>query len=133
MTGIIIKALSRFYYVEADGNIYDCVARGSFRKSGVSPLVGDFVEFELTDGNSGVINKIEPRKNFINRPPVANIDKLFIVSSFTSPPPNTSVIDKMTVMAEKNNIESIIVFNKCDMGDFSDFEKIYRNDSKKIE
>lgn len=127
MTGIIIKALSRFYYVEADGNIYDCVARGSFRKSGVSPLVGDFVEFELTDGNSGVINKIEPRKNFINRPPVANIDKLFIVSSFTSPPPNTSVIDKMTVMAEKNNIESIIVFNKCDMGDFSDFEKIYRN------
>ena len=127
MTGTIIKALSKFYYIDFENATYECVARGNFRKSGISPLVGDNVEFEITGENAGVINKILPRKNFINRPPVANIDKLFIVSSFTSPPPNTSVIDKMTVMAEKNNIEPIIVFNKCDMGDFSPFEKIYRN------
>ncbi len=127
MTGTIIKALSRFYYIEFENATYECVARGNFRKSGISPLVGDNVEFEITGENSGVVNKILPRKNFINRPPVANVDKLFIVSSFTSPPPNTSVIDKMTVMAEKNNIEPIIVFNKCDMGDFSKWEKIYKN------
>jgi len=127
MTGTIIKALSRFYYVEFENAIYECVARGNFRKSGVSPLVGDSVEFEVTEENSGVVNKILPRKNHISRPPVANIDKLFIVSSLISPPPNTSIIDKMTVMAEHNGIESIIVFNKCDMGDFSPWEKIYRN------
>ena len=61
------------------------------------------------------------------RPPVANIDKLFIVSSFANPEPNTLLIDKMTVTAEYNNIEPIIVFNKCDMGDFGAWQKIYQN------
>jgi ribosome biogenesis GTPase len=132
MTGTIIKALSKFYYVEYENATYECVARGNFRKSGVSPLVGDSVEFEATGQNTGVVNKILPRKNFINRPPVANIDKLFIVSSFTSPPPNTAIIDKMTVMAEYNHIEPIIVFNKCDMGDFSKWVEIYRNSGFKV-
>jgi ribosome biogenesis GTPase len=125
--GIIIKALSGFYYVSADGVTYECKARGSFRKSGVSPLVGDYVEFEKVGEGNGIVDKIMPRKNFVARPPVANIDKLFIVSSFSSPQPNTSIIDKMTVIAEYNKIEPIIVFNKCDMGDFSHFQKIYQN------
>lgn len=123
--GIIIKALSGFYYVSADGVTYECKARGSFRKSGVSPLVGDYVEFETVGEKTGIVDKIMPRKNSAYRPPVANIDKLFIVSSFTSPQPNTSIIDKMTVIAEYNGIEPIIVFNKCDMGDFSKFRDIY--------
>lgn len=123
--GIIIKALSGFYYVSADGVTYECKARGSFRKSGVSPLVGDCVEFEVVGEKSGVVDKILPRKNSVARPPVANIDKLFIVSSYTSPQPNTSIIDKMTVIAEYNGIEPIIVFNKCDMGDFSYYRSVY--------
>ncbi len=127
MNGIIIKALSGFYYVSCDGITYECKARGSFRKSGVSPLVGDRVEFEATDSKSGIINEILPRKSRIVRPPVANIDKLFIVSSYTSPKPNTFIIDKMTVIAEHNGIEPIIVFNKCDMGDFSEYCAIYQN------
>ena len=127
MNGIIIKALSGFYYVESDGKLYECKARGSFRKSGVSPLVGDKVEFEETSDKTGIIEKINDRKNFLVRPPVANIDKLFIVSSYSSPEPNTFLIDKMTAIAEYNGIEPVIVFNKSDMGDFKKYFEIYKN------
>ena len=127
MTGIIIKALSGFYYVESDGKTYECKARGSFRKSGFSPLVGDKVEFELNDEKHGVINTVLDRKNMLIRPNVANIDKLFIVSSFQTPAPNAFIIDKITAIAVYNNIEPIIVFNKCDMGDFENWVKIYKN------
>ena len=127
MNGLIIKALSSFYYVEANGDVYECKARGNFRKSGFSPLVGDRVEIEVLDAKHGVINSILPRKNALKRPNVANIDKLFIVSSFSTPAPNTYIIDKMTAIARYNDIEPIIVFNKADMGDFSKYEQIYNN------
>ncbi|MBR2039930.1 MAG: ribosome small subunit-dependent GTPase A [Clostridia bacterium] len=127
MTGIIIKALSGFYYVKTDTEIYTCKARGSFRKSGVSPLVGDRVEFSPMDDFTGTVESILPRKTQLKRPPVANIDKLFILSSFENPAPNTSVIDKLTVLARHAGIEPIIVFNKSDMGDFGEFERIYKN------
>lgn len=127
MTGIIIKALSGFYYVFCDNVIYQCKARGSFRKSGISPLVCDRVDFEATEDYNGRIVEIFERRNHLERPPVANIDKLFIVSSFENPSPNTLVIDKMTVIAKHNNIEPVIVFNKSDMGDFTYFQKIYQN------
>ncbi len=127
MNGIIIKALSGFYYVESEEKVYECKARGSFRKEGVSPLVGDKVEFETTDSCRGVINSVLERKNVLARPNVANIDKLFIVSSFQTPAPNSFIIDKITAIAVYNNIEPIIVFNKCDMGDFSSWLTIYKN------
>ena len=127
MTGIIIKALSSFYYVESEGIIYECKARGNFRKSGNSPLVGDRVDIEVLDTSHGVVNKILERKNFLKRPNIANIDKLFIVSSYSTPSPNTYIIDKVTAIARYNDIEPIIVFNKADMGDFNEFAKIYRN------
>ena len=127
MTGRIIKALSGFYYVSLESQIFECKARGNFRKSGISPLVGDNVEFEKISENTGIIDKILPRKNCLVRPPVANIDKLFIVSSVSTPKPNTFIIDKMTVIAEFNNIEPIIVFNKCDMGSAEEFRTIYEN------
>lgn len=126
MKGIILKALSGFYYVSDGEKNYECRARGSFRKSGVSPLVGDVAEFEPSADGSGVITEVLPRKNRLFRPPVANIDKLFIVSSFENPSPNAYLIDKITAIAEYNSIEPIIVFNKCDMGDFSDWESVYR-------
>ncbi|MBO5211681.1 MAG: ribosome small subunit-dependent GTPase A [Clostridia bacterium] len=127
MTGIIIKALSGFYYVESSDKIYECKARGSFRKSGISPLVGDRVEFDIIDDTHGVVNSIIDRKNLLARPNVANIDKLFIVSSFQTPSPNSFIIDKITAIAVYNNIEPIIVFNKCDMGNFDEWLKIYSN------
>lgn len=127
MKGIIVKALSGFYYVDSGEEIYECKARGNFRKSGISPLVGDTVEFEKIDQNHGIVDVVAERKNVLVRPNVANIDKLFIVSSYQTPAPNTFIIDKFTAIARYNGIEPIIVFNKCDMGDFSEWIKIYKN------
>lgn len=126
MTGIIIKALSGFYYVKSGDKIYNCKARGNFRKSGVSPLVGDRVKISALEDLTGTVDEIEPRKTELLRPPVANIEKLFILSSFENPAPNTLIIDKLTVLARHNGIEPIIIFNKSDMGDFGKFEEIYK-------
>ena len=125
MKGILIKAISGFYYVSCDGNVYECKARGNFRKAGVSPVVGDIVNFSLVDNKHGIIEEICDRKNLLNRPLVANIDKLFIVSAYTTPAPDTLMIDRLSALAVYNNIEPIIVFNKSDMGSFEDFYNIY--------
>ncbi len=125
MTGILIKAISGFYYVACDSNVYECKARGNFRKAGVSPVVGDIVEFSLTDNTHGIVESVATRKNLFNRPLVANIDKLFIVSAYTTPAPDTVMIDRLTALAVYNNIEPIIVFNKADMGSFDRFYNIY--------
>lgn len=89
-------------------------------------MVGDRVEFEQTEEEKGVVITVFPRKNLLSRPPVANIDKLFIVSSYEKPAPNAYIIDKLTAIAEFKGIEPIIVFNKCDMGGFEDWESIYK-------
>ena len=94
--------------------------------------MGDKAEFELSGGTSGVVTEILPRKNALSRPPVANIDKLFIVSAYENPEPNAYVIDKITAIAEYADIEPIIVFNKCDTGDFGYWERIYRHAGFKV-
>ncbi len=132
MNGIIVKALSGFYYVSDGEKTYECKARGSFRSSGVSPFVGDRAEFEPSGDGTGIVTAVLPRKNMLSRPPVANIDKLFIVSSYENPAPNAYIIDKMTAIAEYKGIEPVIVFNKCDMGDFAGWERIYRRASFQV-
>lgn len=123
--GKIIKALAGFYYVEADGAVYECKARGIFRKNNDKPVVGDNVEISVGTDKKGIVEKISIRTNLIERPLVANIDKLFIISSLGVPTPNALIIDRLTVVAQKHSIEPIIVFNKADQGDSSDWEKIY--------
>lgn len=125
VNGIIVKALSGFYYVKTENKIIECKARGAFRKKEFAPLVGDNVNISITDENRGVIEEITPRLNALIRPPVANIDRLFIVVSTMSPAPNTFVIDKMTVLAEEKNIEPIIVINKSDLSDPIQTAEIY--------
>ncbi len=125
MKGILIKAISGFYYVSSNDNVYECKARGNFRKMGISPVVGDIVKFDLVDNTHGVVEEICKRKNLLSRPLVANIDKLFIVSAFCTPSPDTVMIDRLTALAIYNNIEPIIVFNKSDMGNFDEFYNIY--------
>lgn len=132
MNGIIIKAISGFYYVSDGEKTYECKARGSFRESGVSPLVGDRVEFEQTEEEKGLVTAVLPRKSLLSRPPVANIDKLFIVSSYKKPAPNAYIIDKLTALAEYKEIKPIIVFNKCDIGGFEDWEHIYKTAGFKV-
>ena len=124
--GILIKAISGFYYVSCDDSVYECKARGNFRKAGVSPVVGDIVEFSLVDNTHGIVEQITTRKNLLIRPLVANIDKLFIVSAYSTPSPDTLMIDRLSALAVYNNIEPIIVFNKSDMGSFEEFYNIYK-------
>ncbi len=123
--GILLKAIAGFYYIEAGGNIYECKARGVFRKNQISPTVGDNLEFEVLEEGKGVITAILERKNLLIRPPVANIDQLFIISSHDTPPPSTLVIDRLTAIAENNDIQPIIVFNKSDLGDMDSWFEIY--------
>ncbi len=125
--GFIKKAISGFYYVESAGVLYQCRARGKFRKSGQEPLVGDQVEVEIATGEAdSTVLSILPRKNHLVRPPLANIDRLLLVSAFSNPAPNTLLIDQLIAMAEQKQIEPVLVFNKCDQGDFSAWSKIYR-------
>ena len=127
MEGIIIKAISGFYYVKNESNLFECKARGVFRKENVSPIVGDKVVFSATEEGKGIVEEILPRKNFLQRPLIANVDKLFIVSAFENPEPNTLLIDRLIAICEMAKIEPVIVFNKSDLGDFSKWETIYKN------
>lgn len=124
--GKIIRALSGFYYVEAADGVIECKAKGSFRNKKISPLVGDLVTVELAEDGKGVVSEIKPRKNSLLRPPVANIDKLFIVSSVVHPKPNAYVVDKLSAFAEYCNILPVIVFSKCDLADPSVYSSVYR-------
>ncbi len=115
MRGQIVKALSGFYYVAASEHIVTCRARGRFRKEGLSPLVGDFVEISIQPGGEGVIDSIEARKNYFDRPAVANIDQLVIVCSQAIPQTDPFLVDRMTAIAALKGCEVLICVNKCDL------------------
>ncbi|MEE1060516.1 MAG: ribosome small subunit-dependent GTPase A [Ruminococcus sp.] len=125
--GILLKVLGGFYYVESDNEIFECKARGSFRKSGSSPLVGDRVRIAVQKEGFSSIEEILPRKNQLRRPPVANLDVLVIVCSTVDPSPNFTIIDKMTATAINNDIQPIIVISKNDIADGEEIARIYRN------
>lgn len=126
LEGTIIKGIGGFYYVEAADTIYETKARGIFRKNKISPLPGDRVKFTLNIDAENVIDEILPRRNVLIRPPIANIDRLFIVSSVCEPKPNTLVIDRLVAIAEKNNIEPVIVITKNDLKASENIEEIYK-------
>ena len=94
LNGRIIKGIGGFYYVETAKELYSCKARGVFRKKRITPLVGDQVQIRLDADGTGYIEEILPRKNFLTRPPVANIDQLIIVTSVCDPSPNPLLIDE---------------------------------------
>ena len=124
--GKLIKGIGGFYYVESADIVYECKARGSFRKQKVTPLVGDNVEFSVNENAENTIDAICPRKNELVRPPLANLDTLFIVSSVTDPKINTLIIDKLTAIAEHKNIEPVIVITKTDLDQsYIKYKEIY--------
>lgn len=124
MIGTIIKGIGGFYYVKASGDIYECKARGVFRKQKITPMIGDRVEIEL-NGGKGSIAKILPRSSFLIRPPVANVDTMMLVAAAAAPEPNLFLIDKMLVNAEINNIKPAVCINKTDIINRKDLEDIY--------
>lgn len=113
--GRILKGIGGFYYVETSEGVFECKAKGKFRKEKLTPLAGDNVTITIRDSQENTIDIIHDRKNKLIRPPVANIDKLMIIVSVMSPLPNPLIIDKLTVIAERNNIEVVIVITKSDL------------------
>lgn len=125
--GILIKAVGGFYYVLCDGREYECKARGSFRKSGDSPVVGDRVTISVPDDGFASIEEILPRRNKLKRPALANVDVLIIVCSTVDPDPNFTVIDKMTAAAINSNMTPVIVVSKNDLKSGDKIARIYKN------
>lgn len=126
LSGIITKGIGGFYYVEAADAVYECKARGVFRKERITPLVGDRVDISVNDNAENTIDKIYSRQNFLLRPPVANIDNLIIVVSTVEPKPNLLVIDKLTAIAEHKNIEPVIVVSKTDLASYKELYEAYK-------
>ena len=113
--GIIVKALSGFYYVESEGRRIECKARGRFRLDGSSPLVGDRVQYSIDANGKGRIDRLEARKNWFIRPAVANIDTLVFIAANTNPITDPFLIDRISVIAAEANCELVICINKTDV------------------
>lgn len=103
-----------------------CKARGVFRNEDITPLVGDRAVFEVEEDGSGFITELLPRKNEFTRPPIANLDRLLIVTAVVDPVPSPLVIDKLITVCEYKEIEPVLVITKTDLGDPSGLEKTYR-------
>ncbi len=125
-SGLILQSIGGFYYVETADGIYECKARGAFRKERITPLSGDRVTITASTDGVGTIEEIQPRRNSLVRPPIANVDHLAIVASVTEPKPNLLLLDKLIAIAENNGIEPLVVITKSDLDDTAELEEIYR-------
>ncbi|MCI8583525.1 MAG: ribosome small subunit-dependent GTPase A [Dorea sp.] len=127
MQGKIVKGIAGFYYVHiAEFGIYECKAKGIFRKEGKKPLVGDNVEVDiLSEGDKeGSIREILPRKNELVRPAVANVDQALIVFAMQKPKPHFNLLDRFLVMMERKEIPVILCFNKRDIAAEDDMDRL---------
>lgn len=115
MKGQIIKALSGFYYVASEDEIFQTRARGNFRNRKITPLVGDEVIFESSNQTDGYLLEILPRKNELVRPPVANVDQGVVVTSLVEPNFSYNLLDRFLVTLEYEGIEPIIFLTKADL------------------
>lgn len=125
MEGRIFKALSGFYYVDCGDTAVTCRARGKFRHDKTVPLVGDRVDITLLPDGTGAVDAILPRKNQFHRPAIANIELLVIVASGAIPVTDPLLIDRMTVLAERQGCECVICFNKWDIEQPQELFDIY--------
>lgn len=117
MQGKIIKGIAGFYYVDLPGKgIYECKAKGGFRKQNIKPLPGDNVTIQIIDEEkaTGNICQIHPRENALIRPAVANIDQVLVEFAAAKPNPNLNLLDRFLIMMEKQNLPCILFFNKID-------------------
>ena len=115
--GIIIENISNIFKIICENELYTCDARGKLKKNDIKPVVGDKVNFEITkiEEKTGVIEEILPRKNYIKRPKIANINQIVLVISSKMPKPDLLMLDKQLAFAEYMNIKPVIVINKIDL------------------
>ncbi|MEG0181260.1 MAG: ribosome small subunit-dependent GTPase A [Paraclostridium sp.] len=126
--GIITKGIGGFYYIDTDQGVYECRARGIFRKDKVTPLVGDNVKINVVDeeNKKGVLEEIKERETELVRPPISNVNKAIIVFAVKNPNPNLSLLDRFIVLAEREYLEIVIVLTKADLATEEELEKIKR-------
>ena len=125
MVGKIRKAISGFYYVEFEEKVYECRAKGILKKNNITPLVNDWVEFEILSETEGNVLTVVNRKNALVRPPVANVDQVIIVVSLKTPEPSMLFIDKQLICLNKMNIQPLICLNKVDLEEGKEIKNIY--------
>ena len=128
MQGKIIKGIAGFYYIYAeDGNVYECKAKGIFRKDNFKPLVGDNVEITVLneEEKEGSVTSILPRRNSLIRPAVANVDQAFLIFAMENPKPNFLLLDRFLIVMKQQEIPAVICFNKKDVGEKEEMEKLY--------
>lgn len=129
MQGKIIKGIAGFYYVYGeDDALYECKAKGIFRKDNQKPLVGDNVEITILDEaeRRGNLIRILPRKNSLIRPAVANVDQAFVIFAMEDPKPNFMLLDRFLIMMEQAGIPAIICFNKKDLASEKETQELYQ-------
>ncbi len=125
--GVVMKALSGFYYVDDGEKITPCRGRGILRLKKTPPLVGDRVRFTPLPDGGGSLDEILPRKNQFFRPAVANIDQLVIIASEAAPKTDPFLIDRVAAIAAGRGVRSVICVNKCDLASGEELERIYRH------
>ena len=126
MRGRIIRIISNLYTVQSETSKFECRARGKFRNTGITPLVGDFCEF---DEKHNYIQDILPRKNELKRPPIANIDIALIITSLKEPDLSLTLLDKLLSVISFNNVPPVICFSKLDLMNSKEkknFKKIFK-------
>ena len=125
--GKIIKGIAGFYYVHVDSlGVYECKAKGIFRKQDIKPLVGDNVIIEVLDEDNriGNITEILPRTSELIRPAAANVDQALVIFAITNPEPNFNLLDRFLVMMDYQSLPTVILFNKEDLADDSEKERV---------
>lgn len=123
--GIIIKALSGFYYVQEPDGLLACRGRGKLRREGISPMVGDRVCYTRA-GDGGSIDAVLPRRNSFIRPAVANVDLLVVFAAAVNPITDPFLIDQVMAIASSRRVPSLLVINKCDCDRGDSLAEIYR-------
>ena len=127
MQGKIIKGIAGFYYVHVEGHgVYECKAKGIFRKDHVKPLVGDDVIVDVLDEEEmlGNIRQILPRRSALVRPAVANVDQALIIFAIVKPNPNFNLLDRFLIRMERQTLPTIICFNKQDIASAQEKEAL---------
>ncbi len=126
MQGLIVRAIADLYTVKVGDSLILCKARGLFRKTHTTPLVGDRVEYSVTADGEGRIERILSRKNYMERPNVANIDRLYLITAAADPLPVPLMIDRLTALAFDKEIQPVLVLNKSDLASVDWLLAIYR-------
>ncbi|MDR3766474.1 MAG: GTPase RsgA, partial [Butyricicoccus sp.] len=123
--GTILKGIGGFYYVDTADGVIECKARGKFRKTVGKPMVGDRVKIEMQPDGTGYLMEIAPRRNYLIRPALANIDLLVAVASAAPPMTDPFLVDKVIAIAENKGIEPLVVVNKTDLNPGAEWLETY--------